>query len=377
MSDDKLLSVIDFGNSKIRLGIYNNQDNYKYVTEKKNSEDLENLDRIKISNSIENIIIKAEKDTNRHLKNLYVMTDTNSCLSVDISIKKKIDRSIINKILIENIIYETKNIIEKSYINHKIIHLIISKYLINGNIFYILPNNVETEEIILDIKFILIKNHTEKLIRDHFKSKHVSVNSIYNSSYIKTLNYIKNFENFNIKFFIDIGFQKTCNLIYEENSLIFINHIPIGGQHITSDISKIMKKDINEAEKIKKSLKQTNIDLNNHKSNDLCIKVIHARVEEIIDLSFKNFLDKELLRNKKSILIFTGEGSKILSKNSIYLKAEYNLFDDMSFYEENPDTICDSCRNYVISEKLSEATIIPKKIKKQGFFEKLFYKFSN
>ena len=50
-----------------------------------------------------------------------------------------------------------------------------------------------------------------------------------------------------------------------------------------------MKKDINEAEKIKKSLKQTNIDLNNHKSNDLCIKVMHARVEEIIDLSFKNF----------------------------------------------------------------------------------------
>ena len=65
------------------------------------------------------------------------MTDTNSCLSVDISIKK-IDKSIINKVLIENIIYETKNIIEKSYINHKIIHLIISKYLINGNIFYIL-----------------------------------------------------------------------------------------------------------------------------------------------------------------------------------------------------------------------------------------------
>ena len=375
MKDDKFISVIDFGSSKIRLGIYNDLDNYKFVSEKKCSDNLNNLQESKISETIEEIVIEAEKNTNRHLKNLYVMTDNNSCLSVDISIKKKIDNTAVNKKIVENIIYEIKNIIEKSYTDFNIIHLIISKYILDNKSLDSLPLDMSAECLILEMKFILIKNTVEQDIRNHFKSSHVSVNRIYNSSYIKTLSYNKNLDNFEIKVFIDIGFKKTCNLIYKNNNLIFINQIPIGGQHITSDISKIMKKDLNDAEKIKTSFKQTNINLNNHESNDLYIKIIHARVEEIIDLSFKNFISSDLLKNKKSILIFTGEGSKILSKNSIYLREEYNFFDDMNFFEEDPNIICRSCYDYIVSEKLSEATLIPKKVKKRGFFEKLFYKF--
>ena len=375
MKDDKFISVIDFGSSKIRLGIYNDLDNYKFVSEKKCSDNLNNLQESKISETIEEIVIEAEKNTNRHLKNLYVMTDNNSCLSVDISIKKKIDNTAVNKKIVENIIYEIKNIIEKSYTDFNIIHLIISKYILDNKSLDSLPLDMSAECLILEMKFILIKNTVEQDIRNHFKSSHVSVNRIYNSSYIKTLSYNKNLDNFEIKVFIDIGFKKTCNLIYKNNNLIFINQITIGGQHITSDISKIMKKDLNDAEKIKTSFKQTNINLNNHESNDLYIKIIHARVEEIIDLSFKNFISSDLLKNKKSILIFTGEGSKILSKNSIYLREEYNFFDDMNFFEEDPNIICRSCYDYIVSEKLSEATLIPKKVKKRGFFEKLFYKF--
>ena len=58
--------------------------------------------------------------------------------------------------------------------------------------------------------------------------------------------------------------------------------------------------------------------INNNENNDLLIKIIHARVEEIIDLSFKGIGNLDILKNKKSILIFTGVGSKILSRNSIY-----------------------------------------------------------
>ena len=374
MDDNKLLSIIDFGSSKIRLGIYNEDENYKFVLDTKIYDNLNNFNEIDISETVYDIIIKSEKETNKNLKNLNVMIDSLSCLSVDLSIKKKIDKSFISKLIIENLIYETKNLIKKFYSNYKILHLIIINYNFDGKIFNKIPDKFKAEELILDIKFILIEKKIISNIRNHFKSNHVAVKNIYNSSYIKTLSYIKNFENFDIKVFIDIGFVKTSILIYQNDKLVFINYIPVGGQHITSDISKLMNKDLNESEKIKKSLKQTNINLNNHKSDDLCIKIIHARVEEIIDLSFKNFINLNSIKNKKSILIFTGEGSKILSKNSIYLKEDYNFFNDMSFFEENSDIICKSGYDYTISEKLSEATLIPKKSKKQGLFEKLFYK---
>ena len=180
MKDDKFISVIDFGSSKIRLGIYNDLDNYKFVSEKKCSDNLNNLQESKISETIEEIVIEAEKNTNRHLKNLYVMTDNNSCLSVDISIKKKIDNTAVNKKIVENIIYEIKNIIEKSYTDFNIIHLIISKYILDNKSLDSLPLDMSAECLILEMKFILIKNTVEQDIRNHFKSSHVSVNRIYN-----------------------------------------------------------------------------------------------------------------------------------------------------------------------------------------------------
>ena len=68
--------------------------------------------------------------------------------------------------------------------------------------------------------------------------------------------------------------------------------------------------------------------------------------------------------------------SKILDKNSIYLKDEYKFFNDMTFFEENTDLICGAGYLFHTSEKSDEILIVPKTYEKQGFFEKLFYYFS-
>ena len=57
------------------------------------------------------------------------------------------------------------------------------------------------------------------------------------------------------------------------------------------------------------------------------------------------------MKNYSSILIFTGDGSKILDKNSIYLKDEYKFFNDMTFFEENTDLICGAAYLFHTSEK--------------------------
>ena len=41
--------------------------------------------------------------------------------------------------------------------------------------------------------------------------------------------------------FLEIGYERTSLIIYEENKLKLIQTIPIGGEHITSDISKDFK----------------------------------------------------------------------------------------------------------------------------------------
>ena len=110
---------------------------------------------------------------------------------------------------------------------------------------------------------------------------------------------------------------------------------------------------------------------------DLLKKVIHARIDEIFDLSLKNINLEQIISDKnKSILILTGEGSKILDKNSIYLENNYKFFNEMNFFEENAETICFSGFNFNRKNHNLEVKVVPKKIKKYGFFEKLFHKFS-
>jgi len=379
MSNDKLFSILDFGSSKLRLGIFKNYlNNSKFISE------IDSLDNFEFKNqnekqkqNLQDLIIRAEKEINQHMNNINLMFDSPKILFIDFSIKKDMDKTKSNNSVFKNILQEAKQIIEEKNKNYKILHIIISKYILDGIEFDNMPENIIIEEAILELKFILAPNIVLDNIKELLKDNHISITNFYNSTYIKTLNYTSYFESFDIKTFIDVGYKKTSLALYKNNKLLFLDFLPIGGDHITKDISKVLKKNYNESEILKKSLIQKEVTfINDEQNHDLLIKIIHARIEEIIDLCFKNITDIESIKNKKSILIFTGEGSKILSKNSIYLKEKYNIFDDLNFFEENCETICTSAFNYESSNNFSEAIIMPKKQRKTGLFEKFFYMFS-
>ena len=379
MSNDKLFSILDFGSSKLRLGIFKNYlNNSKFISE------IDSLDNFEFKShnekqkqNLQDLIIKTEKEINQHMNNINVMFDCPKILFIDFSIKKDMDKIKSDNSVFKNILQEAKQIIEEKNKNYKILHIIISKYILDGIEFDNMPENIIIEEAILELKFILAPNIILDSIKELLKDNHISINNFYNSTYVKTLNYTSYFESFDIKTFIDVGYKKTSLALYKNNKLLFLDFLPIGGDHITKDISKVLKKKYNESEILKKSLIQKEVTfINDEQNHDLLIKIIHARIEEIIDLCFKNITDIESIKNKKSILIFTGEGSKILSKNSIYLKEKYNIFDDLNFFEENCETICTSAFNYKSSNNFSEAIIMPKKQRKTGLFERFFYMFS-
>ena len=120
------------------------------------------------------------------------------------------------------------------------------------------------------------------------------------------------------------------------------------------------------------------MDNNNQVENsNLSNKVIFARVDEIIKLNLADEYFNTFFQNKDNcVLIFIGEGSKILNKNSIYLEEKFDFFSEISFFEENNNLICDSGFNFIQSENSQEVNFLPKKPKNKGFFEKFFHFFS-
>ena len=185
------------------------------------------------------------------------------------------------------------------------------------------------------------------------------------------------------KVFLDIGYGKSSITIFKDNRILYFSILPVGGRHITKDISLLLKISEKEADNLKKSLNQSETIFNDQedKNNereipDLSNQVIFARVDEIIQLNLADEYFNAFFQNKDNcILIFIGEGSKILNKNSIYLEEKFDFFNEISFFEENATSICESGFNFTQLVKSQEVNFLTKKPKNRGFFEKFFHFF--
>jgi len=345
---------------------------------------------------INKLIQSSEKELNLHIKNITLMIDAPDVQSFDFSIKKNLDSKSSFFEDIKFLLQDARQLAQKNNEKKIIIHTIIEKIIIDDKIYNELPNNnINYKSIALELKFIYISEIFYNTIIKHFKLIHIEVDSILCSSYVKSSNYNQYFKEYNKKTFLDIGYKKSCVTIFDKDKLILFKTIPLGGNHITQDISKVLDIEFDEAEQIKQSLnkkeatfsdnskeelfsnKILSASIKNNISLDLLKKVIHARIDEIFNLSFQNIKFDEILGKKdKCILILTGDGSKILDKNSIYIENFSEYFHEINFFEENSETICMSGINYNKKNNNFEVKIIPKKIKKSGFFEKLFHIFN-
>ena len=389
-----LETFIDFGTYKTRLGVFNTSSSSKdYFIEKKTQSNvnIEDINLYDFEKKIKELIQITEKKINYHIKDLNVMLDLSNFSSIDVSLKKNYEGKNISLEDIQILLQESRQMFQENNKNNKIIHMIVKKFIFDEKVFLEIPeNNLKCNNLTLEIKFICYPNNILDKIQNIFNYNDVVINNFSCSTYVKSLNYNKLFQNHEKKIFLDIGFKKTCLAVYEKDVLIHLNSIPVGGNHITSDISQILKLSREDSEILKKSLNKTETIfsdndeiekdeivnklelINKDISEDLLKKVIYARIEEIINLSFKKINFDQSIKDNNYILVFIGEGSKILNKNAIYLENKYHFINEMNFYEENVELICRSAHNILHNNYNNEVNLVSKKPKKIGFFEKLF-----
>jgi len=384
MNKKGLNTYIDFGSSRIRIGVFDLESSKNIFTSEKDciSNFNEKYFDISKSNEVINSLIKvAEKKIDNHIKNINLLIDTPDMFSIDISIKRTFDKKKHSNSDILSLLQEGKNLIQNNYFDKKIVHMIAKKFIFDDIEYFEIPNKeLNYNSIIVDLKFICFSKNIFKKLQDIFNINHLVINNIYSSSYVRSANYNLNFENYKKKIFLDIGYNKSTVIVFEDKRFLFFNVLPVGGNHITKDISVLLKIDINDAEIMKKSLNKSDTVFENKldeniklKSPDFYKQIIHARVDEIIKLNLANeYFNSFFYQNDDSVLIFIGEGSKILNKNSIFLEEKFDFFNEISFFEEDSTSICESGFNFDKEKKFQEVSFQTKKSKNKGFFEKFF-----
>ena len=391
MKKNNYHTIIDFGKEKIRLAVFN-KDSKNIFSISKEIQKKENYDEH--SKSLNYLIRIAEKKISSHLNNVTVLFDHSQFYSVDMSIKKEFDQPTNLKETYALLLQEANLLIFNNYLKDKIIHIIKIKSIFDGKDFYEdILNDKKAKSIIIELKFLCLNLKIYENISNIFKKNNLEIINFYCSSYIKSYSYINFFSKKDNVTFLDIGSERSTIIFYNKNRPVFFNSIPIGGNHITKDISKILKLTFEESEKIKKTFNKSEIEfsfdqnMNKEKkkliqqiigkniSIDLLKKVVLARVEEIIFLSLKEFDHLKYFNNSLNYsLILTGNGSNLFDKNSFHLDDKYN-FEEISFYEENDSEICNAGYNFDKSGN-NLMKIISKNDKKIGFFENFFNFFS-
>ena len=383
--DNKLINVIDFGSSKIRFSIFDSNLKNKF-----SDSVAVNLDENFSNHFIKTgeLIKKAEKKISTHIEDVILIYDTSNIYIIDISLNKTLDSNFELKNIYNSLILELTQIINSNYNNHEVKHIIINKCIINGKIYDNIPKELKNvQNIKVHFTTICLPKKLNKKIINKFKKLSLNVEKIFCTSYTKSLFYSQKINNKSL-YFLDIGLERTSIIIYKNKKLNYMYSIPIGGSHITKDISKIFKISIDEAEEIKRlfNKSETEFSYKNYENQkftpeiiikknisiDILKKVILYRIQEIIDLIFKNLNNNpDILVSKQIELLLIGEGSKLFNDNSFQLNDKFD-FKSIKVYEEKDSEICTSGLIYFLNNYET-----PKlRSKTQGFFEKFFNFFS-
>ena len=169
--------------------------------------------------------------------------------------------------------------------------------------------------------------------------------------------------------FVDIGFNKTSITSFVKNKIVSLDALPIGGSHITKDISKVLKINLEQSENIKLNFDTSQNFLKDKSSSlDLLRKIIIARTEELLELSTKS-IKLNLINSDQYKIVLIGDGSKIVDNTYVDM---ISFAKNIDFLDETTQDICNSGLRLGIRPNKQEVVVIPKKQTKQGFFEKLF-----
>ena len=392
MLKDKYSTVIDFGSSELRLAVFNENLSKLFSQSKKI---LQKKNYSEYFDSINLLIKEAESKISTHLEDLIVLYESAYIYSIDLSIKKKLDQKINIKDFCSSIILEANQLIKDCYTNKKIIHSIIKKYIINDKEYLDISEKlISSNSIIIEMKFICLPYREYQDVIETFKKSNLKVINLFSSSLVKSFKYINSFKESNSVAFLDIGLDRTTAIFYNKQKIDVLKSISIGGNHISKDISQIMKLSIDESESLKKTFNKSEIDFSYNEtvsednniikkiigkniSIDLLKKVVLARIEEIIKLSFKDMNISESIDKKQNLnLVLIGNGSKIFNKNSFQLEDKYN-FKEINFYEENDYEICEAGLIFKENFKDINQEKLNKYQNKLGIFQRFFNFFGN
>ena len=134
----------------------------------------DNLNLIVLSKFILEKIKDFEKDVGSFIEKIYLITDAKND-QFSLSLKNKYDSDKIKESDVVRLINDAKQQIIRNNKDCAILHLLVDKYIVDGEEYLEFPDNVSYKELIVQVSFITIQNSTVKTLNKIFKDCNIEV----------------------------------------------------------------------------------------------------------------------------------------------------------------------------------------------------------
>jgi cell division protein FtsA len=199
--------------------------------------------------AITSVVAAAEKAAGFNIDKLLVGISGSQVTSMRKEISTKISADIVRPLDITNLAEKIRSEFRKN--NREIIHLIPLQYRLDDSAPVVNPRYMSGEKLHARFHIISTSQTTIRNIENCFKRCQLSVSSYVVEPYASALSCLSENEMNLGAMLIDIGYNSTSFSIIIEGNVIFVGSCPIGGYHITKDISTIFGVSLEVAEKIK------------------------------------------------------------------------------------------------------------------------------
>jgi cell division protein FtsA len=245
--------------------------------------------------------------------------------------------------------------------DYEAIHVIPLYFKVDGNNSIQNPLNMNGSRLEVEANIITAKKTAITNIQNALKKSNLDVTNFVLTSYASTISTLDD-DNKNLGVAtIDLGGSTSEFSIFKNKSLLYNDVVPIGSEHLTNDLSIILRTPTNAADEIKKKyaslipmdqLSETTIKkikvpiLGNETeleetSLEYIQTIMHARVEEVLCL-IQQKLQNSALYDKVNTVVLTGGMSKI---PGIDLLAK-QVFKDLPVQISNPKNIQNGYINF-------------------------------
>jgi len=395
MKSEKI-SILDLGSHKIKLLIISlNNNNYIDIHAKCSIDssgikkgDVVDIEKLRIN--IKSIIDTVEKELDFKIKNIYVGINSINFNFLTFGLSRNIGSyEIEEKKDLQNLIDLAAGIFYQNFANNKIIHFFNSGFYLDKKNYVENPLGLISKTLDANFSFLSLEKNTIANFDKVFSIQGIKVARYFYTPLASSIlsadqsSLEKGFVN------IDLGFDKTSITMFENSKILFAKNVPIGSFHINNDLIKAIDIDKSLAEKIKinfdKILKgqidnSIKLEIENKKASiEMVIKIVEARIDEIIYHIYKNIIYCKSLNKAARKIILTGGGSnlKIISK-----RLSQKLNTKVDFAKQSfpiKDTEFNIFSDYLACLGIAKLIFFPLKSeiksfahKKVGFFNKFY-----